>query len=158
MKKLCLFLVAVLACGILNAQTSPFAGLGIVDYSIRSAWPESFREVSGSVEVTMNNTGTKRVVTDISASVYRSGSPFVSGICSDVTFLKGTNKYILNGRVKLADGVSVWAAIGAAFSFNPKDYIVEISMVMTHENGKTEKIVRKDRYLISVYGISSLSP
>ncbi len=143
MKRLYILLVAVLACVVMNAQTSPFAGLKIVNYKITSVWPESFREVRGSVDVTMDNTHTQRVASNIRANVYRNGNAFVSGICSDVTFLKGQNKYTLNGMVKLADGISVWNAIGAAFTFDPNEYIVEITMMMTHEDGRTETIVRK---------------
>lgn len=142
MKKLFVFLVAVFASVILAAQTSPFAGLKIQGYKITSIWPQSFREVRGSVDVSISNTETVRVVRNVRANVLRNGSPFASGVCSDVTFLKGTNKYPLTGRVKLADGVSVWAAIGAALSFNPAEYMVEISMMMTHETGKTETITR----------------
>ncbi len=143
MKKVHVFLIALFACAALAAVEHPFAGLGIEDYRITSAWPESFREVSGSVEATINNSGTRRVVRNIRANVYRNGTAFASGKCSDVTFTKGRSKYTLNGRVKLADGVSVWNAIKAAFSFNPSEYVVEVSMVMTHENGETETIVRK---------------
>ncbi len=142
MKKFIVFLTAVFACVIMAAQTSPFAGLRILDYKITSIWPESFREVRGSVDVTFGNTESKRVVRSIRANVSRNGSPFASGVCSDVTFLKGTNKQSLDGRVKLADGVSVWSAIGAVLSFNPAEYTVEISMVMTHETGGTETITR----------------
>ncbi len=143
MKRLYLFLIATFACVVMGAQTSPFAGLGIVDYSIKSAWPESFREVSGSVEATINNTGTRRVVKNIKANVYRNGAAFASGTCDDVTFIKGKNTYTLNGRVKLASGISVWTAVKAAFSFNPKEYVVEVTMTMFHEDGRTEDIKKK---------------
>ncbi len=143
MKKMYVFLAALFACVVLGASSHPFAGLGIVDYKIKSVWPESFREVSGSVDATISNSGTKRIVKNIRASVYRNGAPFASGKCSDVTFVKGSGKYTLNGTVKLADGVSVWTALAAAFSFNPAEYVVEVTMVMTHENGETETIIRK---------------
>ncbi len=143
MKKLYLFFAALLACVVLGAANHPFAGLGIADYKIKSVWPESFREVSGSVDVTINNSETQRTVRNIRANVYRNGKPFASGQCCDVTFLKGSNKYTLDGTVRLADGVSVWTAIGAAFSFNPSEYVVEVTMTMTYENGQTETIVRK---------------
>ncbi len=135
--------MALIACVALAAQTSPFAGLGIVSYKITSAWPESFREVSGSVDVTISNTGTERIVKGIGANVYRNGAAFASGKCSDVTFVKGQKKYALEGIVKLADGVSVWDAIRAAFSFNPSEYVVEVTMTMIHENGNVETITRK---------------
>ncbi len=136
-------MIAVFAAVVMCAQTSPFAGLGIVDYKIKSAWPESFKEVSGSVDATINNTGTQRAVRNIKADVYRNGAAFASGTCDDVMFVKGRNTYTLNGRVKLAGGVSIWSAIAAAFSFNPKEYVVEVTMTMYHEDGRTEDIKKK---------------
>ncbi len=143
MKRLYLLLAAILTCVVLSAQTSPFAGMGIVDYKITSVWPESFREVSGEVDAMISNSGTTRKVTDITANVYRNGAAFASGVCSDVTFVKGKKKYTLEGRVKLAQGVSIWTAIGAALSFSPSEYVVEVSMVMTYEDGTVQPITRK---------------
>ncbi len=143
MKRLYAFLIAVLACVAVEAANHPFAGLSIVDYKIVSAIPESFRAVSGKVDVTINNTETKRTVTEIRANVYRNGTPFAAGKCSDVTFVKGQNKYTLEGTVTLASGVSLWTALGAAFSFDPKEYVVEVTMKMTYEDGTTEIITRK---------------
>ncbi len=143
MKKLYVFVVTLLVCVAVGAVTHPFAGLGIVDYKITSVWPDSFREVSGSVDVTISNDGTERTVKGIYANVFRNGAAFASGTCSDVNFVKGTKVYALDGTVKLADGVSVWTAIGAALSFTPSEYVVEVTMTMIHESGEVETVVRK---------------
>ncbi len=120
----------------------PFDGLSVKGYSIDSAWPASFRSVRGKATIKVNNSGESRDVSGITAKVYRNGALFAEGECSDVSFAKGQASYQLTGTVTLADGVSVWQAIGAALSFRPSEYTVDVYAVMVHEDGGREQISR----------------
>ena len=120
----------------------PFDGLSVKGYSIDSAWPASFRSVRGKATIKVNNSGESRDVSGITAKVYRNGALFAEGECSDVSFAKGQASYQLTGTVTLADGVSVWQAIGAALSFRPSEYTVDVYALMVHEDGSREQISR----------------
>ncbi len=120
----------------------PFSGLSITGYSIDSAWPSSLRSVKGKATIKVQNAGERRTVTSITASVYRNGSLFAEGKCSDVTFERGVRSYTLDGTGQLSDGVSLWQAIGAVFSFRPSEYTVDVYATMTFEDGSVQRIVK----------------
>jgi len=142
-KKVFAVFVSILLAVVISGREHPFAGLGIQGYRINSAWPASFRSVKGTATINVNNSGERRTVTNIIAEVYRNGKPFASGTCSDVTFVRGLSSYTLTGVVGLSPGVSVWSAIGAALSFHPSEYIVDVSADLRYEDGTSEHIVRK---------------
>ncbi len=125
-----------------KSSEHPFDGLSVKGYSIDSAWPASFRSVRGKATIKVDNSGESRQVIGITAKVYRNGALFAEGECSDVAFAKGLSSYQLSGTVTLADGVFVWQAIGAALSFRPSEYSVDVYAVMVHEDGGRESISR----------------
>lgn len=120
----------------------PFSGLSIIGYTIDSAWPSSLRSVKGRATIKVQNTGDRRTVTSITATVYRNGSRFAEGQCSDVTFEEGVRSYSLDGSGQLSDGVSLWQAIGAVISFRPSEYTVDVYAVMTFGDGSVQRIVK----------------
>lgn len=136
-------LLILLTATFLMPESHPFEKLAIKSYSIDSAWPSSLRSVKGKATITVDNTGDWRSVSAINATVYRNSSTFANGTCSNVTFVKGTGSYTLTGLVTLAEGVTIWQAIGAALSFRPSEYTVDVYATMLHGDGSTEQIEKK---------------
>ncbi len=120
-----------------------FTGFSVKSYKISSVWPTSFRSLSGSVSASIGNTGDTRAMSGIVATVYRNGKAFAHGNCEDVTFYKGSSTYVLNGVVELAQGISLWDAIGAALSFNANEYTIDFNVDITHPDGKVDNVRRK---------------
>ena len=135
----------------LTARAQYFYGFSVESYKITSARPTSLRSVKGSVYTRISNTADTRTMRNITATVYRQGRKFAHGTCDPVTFFNGTFGYTLNGRVNLADGVSTWDAIKAAFSFRASDYTVDYVVDIHHADGTVDHVVRKgiplERYL-----------
>ena len=136
------FLLSAVLSLTIAAENHPFDKLDVKQYSIDSAWPTSLRSVKGKASISVDNSGDRRDVTGISAVVYRKGERFAEGACDDVCFEKGEKTYSISGTVSLAEGISVWQAIGAALSFRPSEYTIDICAVMKHENGSVEQIER----------------
>lgn len=126
----------------LTAHAQYFYGFSVQSYKITSARPTSWRSVKGSVYTTVSNTADTRTMRNITATVYRRGSKFAHGSCDPVTFFHGTSGYTLNGRVNLADGVSTWDAIKAAFSFRASDYTIDFVVDIHHADGSQDHVVR----------------
>ena len=141
MKRLLAFFVALFAFAV-AANAQYFTGFSVRSYRISSVRPTSFRSVNGSVTVTIGNTADTRTMSGITATVYRRGERFAQGTCEDVTFFQGTYEYVLSGQVALADGVSTWDAILAAFSFHASDYTIDFTVDITHPDGRTDHVVR----------------
>ena len=140
MKRIIILVLALLWT--VSAKAQFFEGFSVINYKITSAVPTSFRSAKGSVFVTVGNTGDTRKMSGITATVYRNGRRFANGTCDNVTIFKGTNGYTLNGRVQLADGVSTWDLIKAAFSFRASEYTLDFTVSITHPDGKTDYVVR----------------
>lgn len=140
MKRLFLAVCALLVT--IAAQAQYFTGFSVINYKITSAVPTSFRSAKGSVFVTIGNTGDTRRMSGITATIYRNGRRFANGTCDNVTIFKGTSGYTLNGRVQLADGVSTWDLIKAAFSFRASEYTLDFTVNITHPDGKTDYVIR----------------
>lgn len=140
MKRIGILLLALLLS--LSAGAQHFSGLSVRSYRIASAWPVSFRAVQGSVEAEIGNSGEIRSMSGITATVYRNGQRFAHGTCDDVTFLGGTRNYVLQGRVELADGISVLDAILAAFDFHVSEYTLDIAVDVSFPGGRTEHVKR----------------
>ena len=140
MKKL-LFLLALLLCGNV-AQAQYFKGFSVESYRISSAWPTSFRSVRGNVKAVVGNTGDTRTLSGVQATIYRNGRRFAVGTGEDVTFRQGRGEYLLKGEARLADGVSTWEAIRAAFSFKASEYTLDFSVTITHADGTVDQVHR----------------
>ena len=136
-----------LVLGLLTAQAQHFYGFSVQSYRVSSALPTSFRSVKGSVTTTIGNSADTRSMRGITATVYRNGRRFAQGKCDDVTFHHGTREYVLRGQVSLADGVSTWEAILAAFSFKASDYTIDFTVDIAHPDGKRDHVVRTGRPL-----------
>ncbi len=137
-----LALLIALMLSILPAHAQYFQGFSVQGYRISSALPTSFRAVKGSVTANIGNTADTRTMSGITATVYRQGRRFAHGVCDDVTFFRGTREYVLNGQVSLADGVSAWDAIRAAFSFDASEYTIDFTVDITHPDGKVDHVLR----------------
>lgn len=145
-KRLLLILIALIICSV-TASAQYFYGFSVQSYRISSALPTSFRSVKGSVTASIGNSADVRTMSGITATVYRNGKRFASGKCDDVTFFNGIREYVLKGQVSLADGVSTWDAIVAAFSFKASDYTIDFIVDITHPDGKRDHVVREERPL-----------
>ena len=151
MKRL-LSLLLVMIIGTVGAQGQHFYGFSVQSYRISSVMPTSFRSVKGSVTATIGNSADTRSMRDITATVYRNGRKFASGKCEDVVFYRGTIEYVLRGRVSLAEGVSTWDAIVAAFSFKASEYTIDFTVDIGHPDGRRDHVVRTGRPLSHYLG------
>lgn len=141
-KRYCFTFILALIVSTFVAQAQYFQGFSVQGYRISSALPTSFRSVKGSVTANIGNTADTRTMSGITATVYRQGRRFAHGVCDDVTFFRGTREYVLNGQVSLADGVSAWDAIRAAFSFDASEYTIDFTVDITHPDGKVDHVLR----------------
>lgn len=150
-KRYCFTFILALVVSTFVAHAQYFQGFSVQGYRISSALPTSFRSVKGSVTATIGNSADTRAMSSITATVYRQGRRFAQGVCADVTFFHGTREYVLNGQVSLADGVSTWDALRAAFSFDVSEYTIDFTVTITHPDGKKDHVVRSgvplSRYL-----------
>lgn len=143
MKKTLLILLLLLSCLALSAQY--FTGFSLQSYKIKSLYPTSFRSLKGRVELTVGNTADTRSLSNVYVVLYRSGKKFAIGSCDDVTLRQGTASYIISGQGVLAEGVSTWDAIVAAFTFKASDYTFDFQVDITHPDGHVDHVVREGR-------------
>lgn len=151
MKKLLSILLALII-GTVAAQAQHFYGFSVQSYRISSVRPTSFRSVKGSVTATIGNSADTRSMRGITATVYRNGKRFASGTCEDVMFYRGNIEYVLKGQVSLAEGVSTWDAIVAAFSFKASEYTIDFTVDIGHPDGRKDHVVRTGRPLSHYLG------
>ena len=134
----------ILWVSILASDAQYYYGLSVKSYQVSSMRPTGLRSLKGSVTATIGNTADTRSLRNITATIYRKGQRFANGSCDNVTIHHGTQKYILQGRFSLADGVSTVDAILAAFSFHASDYTIDFSTTIIHPNGTKDHLVRTD--------------
>lgn len=102
------------------------------------------RSLSGTVTVTVRNSGVGRSLTNVSATLYQKGTMVARGKCSDMTFPPGTTDVRISGQVHLCEGISIFRAMKDALSFKPSDYTADIVCSVTGEDGTAETFVRRD--------------
>lgn len=135
-------ILILLLLGALSASAQYFEGFSVKSYRITTAYPTSFRSVKGVVSATVGNTADTRTMSGIHATVYRSGRRFAYGNCDDITFYQGVRNYTLRGQISLAEGISTWDAIRAAFSFRADEYTLDFTITITHADGRQDHVVR----------------
>ena len=138
-----LILLIVLAAGAFSAAAQEFEGLKMESYEFTKIRPNGLRAVSGTIRFVMNNTGDRREVTNIKATVYKEGKAFLQGTSESITFERGRAEYSVSGKVRLAKSVSVFDAVGALLNFEPALYTVSLSAQMAREDGTVETVVRE---------------
>lgn len=132
-------IVTVAASDICHAQ---FSRLSIGKYGISSIYPESFRAVKGVVWLEVTNPMEGFTVSEVKGTVYKNGVPFVTGMTDDFHIAPGSGKRTISGRAALCDGVSLWTVL-SLLSFNPNDYMVDISMRITLDSGNSRVVSKK---------------
>ena len=143
-RKIILILVAVVLVVCSAApKRNPVAGLWVTGYSIQSIRPSSTRSLTGTVTVTVRNSGIGRSLTNVSATLYRGGTMVARGKCSDMQFPAGTTDVRVNGQVQLCEGVSIWRAMKDAISFKPSEYTADVVCSVVDANGRAETFVRR---------------
>lgn len=142
MKKLmALCAVMVLALGLSFESAAQFSQMAIEDYGIQSIAPVSFSSVRGSVWAEVDNAKEGFRVTDVKATVYKEGSPYVTGEAADVYVSPGRQKVVVSGEASLCPGVSLWSVLQVLF-FDPEDYSVDLSLTVTYDSGATRTVVK----------------
>lgn len=139
-----LILLIVLAAGAFSAAAQEFEGLKMESYKFSKVHPSGLRAVTGTLHFVMNNTGDRREVTHIKATLFREGKAFMQGTSEGLTFERGSAEYTVSGKVKLARSVNVFEAIAALLNFDPTLYTVNLSARMVREDGTVENIVREN--------------
>lgn len=139
-----LILLIVLAAGAFSAAAQEFEGLTMESYEFTKIRPNGLRAVSGTIRFVMNNTGDRREVTNIKATVFKEGKAFLQGASQGLTFERGRGEYTVSGKVKLARSVNVFDAIAALLNFDPALYTVNLSARMVREDGTVETVVREN--------------
>ena len=143
MKKLfTLMVVAALAVAAGDECFAQFSKLSIGKYSIESIRPEGFSAVGGSVMLEVTNAGEGFTVSEITGTVYKEGSPFVTGKASNFHVSPGSQKLVISGRASLCQGASLWSVLGLLF-FDPEDYSVDIRLKVTTASGEVRVIEQK---------------
>lgn len=138
------FLLIIVAAAISLAASAGekgevFSKLNVEKFGIGSIWPSGFSAVTGSVWVELENGGEGFTVSQIKGTVYRDGAPFVTGTAGDLHILKGKGKYTISGKASLCPGVSILSLL-RLFSFDPKAYSVDISVVVTSDSGVSQTL------------------
>ena len=146
-RKIISFLAAVAALALVLCaaapKRNPVSGLWVTGYSIHSILPSSLRSLSGTVTVTVRNSGVGRSLTNVSATLYQKGTMVARGKCTDMTFPAGTTDVRVSGEVQLCEGISLFRAMKDALSFHPSDYTADIVCSVKGEDGRAETFVRK---------------
>ena len=141
MRRFLLVMVAAAFALVASAQEHKevFSKLSIGKYGIDSIWPAGFSSVTGAVWVEIDNSADAFTVSQIKGTVYREGSPFVTGTANNVRIAKGKGKYVVNGQASLCSGVSLFSIL-RVLSFDPNVYSVDMSVVVTFDDGRQEAL------------------
>lgn len=142
MKRFLTLLAAVLLFGVMTARAQEFEGLDVQSYEFTSARPAGLRAVTGTVAFTLDNTGDRRELRKIRATVYKNGKAFLLAACEDLVFERGFGSYVAGGKVKLARNVNLFEAVSSFLHFNPNLYVVSLSVHLTREDGTTSVVTR----------------
>ena len=134
--------LVLVVCGA-APKRNPVAGLWVTGYSIHSILPSSMRSLSGTVTVTVRNSGVGRSLTNISATLYQGGEMVARGKCSDMTFPAGTTDVRVSGQVQLCEGVSIWRAMKDVVGFKPSEYTADVVCSVVDADGRAETFVRR---------------
>ena len=98
--------------------------------------PTGLRSARASVELEAKNDTSAFTLQDVKLLVYWKGSPFVEGICDEVTVPKGTSKVQLTGEFDLCDDVSVWSAVTALKNPDLSEFTGDIDMTVVSDKGR----------------------
>ena len=145
---LSIFIVAVVARVSSEDMHAQFSRLSFGKYGISSISPESFRAVSGSAWLDVTNPDVGFTLSEVRGTVYKNGTPFVSGRMADVRIPSGTGRRTFTGRAELCSGITLWNVL-SSIAFDPDDYAVDISMRVTLDTGET-RVVSKSRLPLRV--------
>lgn len=143
MKKIHILLLGILLILFALPARAQFSGLNMQSYSFGNVHPTGLRGVAGSLSFELNNIGERREIRDVHAVVFKNGRAFLKGSCRDLVLERGHGSYVAAGKVKLPAGVSTLTAITSIMNFDPSQYTVNVSLVLVHEDGSRETIVRK---------------
>lgn len=139
-----LILLTVLVAGAFSAAAQEFEGLTMESYEFTKVRAHGLRALTGTIRFVMNNTGDRREVSQIKATVYREGKAFIQGTSKGLTFERGRGQYAVSGKVKLARSVNAFEAIAALMNFDPSLYTINLSARMVREDGTVEEVVREN--------------
>lgn len=144
MKRLFLVMImAVVSVVFSDVCHAQFDQISIDDYSIQSISPESFSSVRGAVLMQVTNAGESFMVSDIKGTVYKNGTPFVTGKADSFYVAHGAQKVQIRGRASLCPGTSLWTVLGLLM-FDPEDYTVDISVTIITDSGNV-RVISKTR-------------
>lgn len=139
---------AVLIIAVITLLLAPvraeaqFSRLSFGKYGIESIGLESFTSVKGAVWLNVTNPEEGFTVSDVSGTVYKKGTPFLTGSTDSFSVPKGTEKCVISGRAGLCPGVSLWTVLSLIY-FVPENYSVDISLKITMESGKSRVVTKK---------------
>lgn len=152
MKKLFTFIFSAVLVMMFSAPAyaQKSLGLSINSYNITSIRPQSFRSVNGAVSVSLNSATSFRM-TDITGIVYKNGRPFVQGSASDLSISRGSSTVTVNGTATLCNGIGLLDVL-RCISFNPSEYVIDVSLNLHLEDGSIVPIVKKGVPLSSLMG------
>ena len=144
MKRILTLLAAVLLFGALSAHAQEFEGLNVRTYEFSGVRPSGLRAVVGTVAFELDNSGDRRELRKIRATVYKKGKPFLLAACEDLVFERGLGSYVADGKVKLARNVNLFEAVSSFLHFDPDLYVVSLSIHLTREDGTTSVVTREE--------------
>lgn len=98
--------------------------------------PTSMRSAKAGLELETRNDTSAFRLQDVKITVYRSGQPFVEGVCGEVSVPKGTSKVRVSGEFDLCDEVSAWSALMAIRDSDLSDFTGDLSMTVVSQKGR----------------------
>lgn len=122
--------------------SAQLSSLHFGEYKITGIHPNSFRSADGSASIVCTNSGKKFTMSNIRGTVYKKGTPFVSGYASPVTVPAGKTTLDISGNASLCDGVSIWDLL-ACIVFRAEDYKIDVAMTITDASGEARLYEKK---------------
>lgn len=124
-KILIIVLAAVALC--LGGCAKP-SDIKITSADIVSLSPSGLKSVRGSFSIGIHNPTFKFRVCDVKGRVYHKGKPLADVSADDFEVNgKSDEKYGIEGRAVLCQGVSLLSVLSLARDLNPDDYTLDIS-------------------------------
>lgn len=114
--------------------------------------PTGLRSVRAGIEIEAKNDTAAFQLQDVKLTVFRKGSPFVDGVCEEVTVPKGTSTLRLTGEFELCDDVSLWSAVSALRDPDLSEFTGNVDLTVVADKGRKVAYSQKNISLSSLSG------
>ncbi len=116
----------------------------LTSVSIGSVTPAGLKAVNGTVKLGIENNSSEFTISDISGTIYRSGSEIGSFSADPITIATGSATYSLVGTVSLSSSVSIIEIISIATNFKIDDFSIDLTLKLKPKGGAATTVTRRD--------------